>query len=547
MRNFQWLVLAKDRNMALAVSMVIGILVLQAVMCTANAHELGAKSVDHLTSVCLSRQADGDLRLQVPHWHGGNPQPPAVVTWTLSSADGSRVSTGTFTGAYSSCGGQCPSLCTNTYSCGASQASQGAWFDTNVDPLNVFIPGETITYTVLGGEATTAPTGSCISVNGGYGVNGGTSGPIVVPPDTTTCVADICGDGFRVSTEQCDGSDLNGATCESLGFDGGSLACGPCCSYDTSSCLNCNDAASAPVLSGCLGGQVLSNDPGTCCASSSFTVTASDADTATLCPSPTAVQTGGNPPDSCFSNGDVVTWQATDSAGQTATCSWQYFVIDTEAPVFDSCPSSGVSVSAGGVIDYGPIVVSDNCGIPPTVTQTAGPSQGSVAGLPGDYTVTYVASDASLSSLDATCTFTLTVGSFDAVVYQLNITESDAEPHGPEEALFLYMYIPVRINYMGDYQGAFGNAAGDGSMEYFELRRSDTGVVHYTSEQRASGTDPSDTTQVFSGISRVMNRGDLELWICMNPSTGSSCALLYPEVNMCTSIFYNVPAGCELE
>jgi hypothetical protein len=49
--------------------------------------------------------------------------------------------------------------------------------------------------------------------------------------------ASSCGDGVRAETEQCDGTDLGGATCESLGYALGGLACDPAtCAFDTSGC-----------------------------------------------------------------------------------------------------------------------------------------------------------------------------------------------------------------------------------------------------------------------------------------------------------------------
>ena len=46
-----------------------------------------------------------------------------------------------------------------------------------------------------------------------------------------------CGDGaIDVPGEQCDGSDLGGETCTSLGFAGGLLACDGSCAFVTSSC-----------------------------------------------------------------------------------------------------------------------------------------------------------------------------------------------------------------------------------------------------------------------------------------------------------------------
>ena len=46
-----------------------------------------------------------------------------------------------------------------------------------------------------------------------------------------------CGNGTLDPGEACDGADLNGQTCEGLGFGGGTLACnGSCTGFDTSGC-----------------------------------------------------------------------------------------------------------------------------------------------------------------------------------------------------------------------------------------------------------------------------------------------------------------------
>jgi hypothetical protein len=48
--------------------------------------------------------------------------------------------------------------------------------------------------------------------------------------------AAVCGDGHAAPPEQCDGSDLSGATCASLGEGDGVLACTPGCRFDTTGC-----------------------------------------------------------------------------------------------------------------------------------------------------------------------------------------------------------------------------------------------------------------------------------------------------------------------
>lgn len=69
--------------------------------------------------------------------------------------------------------------------------------------------------------------------------------------DMETCESErpACGNGHVGGGEQCDGADLNGAACASVGaFAGGSLGCTDACTFDTSAC--------EPVLAACGNGQV---------------------------------------------------------------------------------------------------------------------------------------------------------------------------------------------------------------------------------------------------------------------------------------------------
>ena len=60
-----------------------------------------------------------------------------------------------------------------------------------------------------------------------------------------------CGDSILAGAEDCEGDDLNSATCLTEGFDGGELAC-ESCSFDTSGCTTCNDGICDPgELTGC--------------------------------------------------------------------------------------------------------------------------------------------------------------------------------------------------------------------------------------------------------------------------------------------------------
>ena len=68
---------------------------------------------------------------------------------------------------------------------------------------------------------------------------GGGGGGYCPKPDM--CIPKWCGDGVINPYEQCDGSNLQGKTCQELGYDGGTLACKINCTYDTSGCFKCGN------------------------------------------------------------------------------------------------------------------------------------------------------------------------------------------------------------------------------------------------------------------------------------------------------------------
>jgi hypothetical protein len=71
---------------------------------------------------------------------------------------------------------------------------------------------------------------------------------------------DLCGNGAIDAPEQCDRADLGAATCSSLGYTSGTLACDQTCHYDVSQCVvsclvllcgvdvDCGSAACGPCL-----------------------------------------------------------------------------------------------------------------------------------------------------------------------------------------------------------------------------------------------------------------------------------------------------------
>ena len=63
--------------------------------------------------------------------------------------------------------------------------------------------------------------------------------PTCAAYDLSACAGPgyLCGNGKARMGEQCDGSDLSGATCETLGYANGVLACHPNCSFDVTGCV----------------------------------------------------------------------------------------------------------------------------------------------------------------------------------------------------------------------------------------------------------------------------------------------------------------------
>jgi len=57
-----------------------------------------------------------------------------------------------------------------------------------------------------------------------------------VMPTSVSVIVSVCGNGIKEASEQCDGADLGGQTCQGLGYVGGTLSCYPNCTFNTSGC-----------------------------------------------------------------------------------------------------------------------------------------------------------------------------------------------------------------------------------------------------------------------------------------------------------------------
>lgn len=85
----------------------------------------------------------------------------------------------------------------------------------------------------------TSGSGTTSGTTSGGSTSGSSTGS--GPDDTggTGPVIGGCGNGSIDMNEQCDGQNLNGFTCESLGNTGGTLLCDAVtCTFDTSLCTN---------------------------------------------------------------------------------------------------------------------------------------------------------------------------------------------------------------------------------------------------------------------------------------------------------------------
>lgn len=73
--------------------------------------------------------------------------------------------------------------------------------------------------------------------------------------------AQYCGDNIIQSSlsEICEPTNLNGQTCQSLGFTGGTLSCGTCTSYDTSLCSTTSTSSGGSGGGGSSSGGTVNN------------------------------------------------------------------------------------------------------------------------------------------------------------------------------------------------------------------------------------------------------------------------------------------------
>jgi len=191
--------------------------------------------------------------------------------WTISTLSGpgsASPSSGNSSGGVSSTGALTD---TTTYrlSCGSATRDVTVF----VPPAPVCSPGsqsvdvgQAASLTASQGDGNyswSAPSGNPSSGSGSsFNVSYSTSGDKTVTVNSAgrsaSCTVNIpsltCGNGQIDSGEQCDGSNLNGQTCTSLGFAGGTLSCYSNCTFNTSSCTSSSIESITATKLSCSGG-----------------------------------------------------------------------------------------------------------------------------------------------------------------------------------------------------------------------------------------------------------------------------------------------------
>ncbi|MEK7583658.1 MAG: DNRLRE domain-containing protein, partial [Patescibacteria group bacterium] len=165
-------------------------------------------------------------------------RPKLFITYTTGGADGDTVppviSNGAPTGTLTA-GTTSTSISVTTDESATCKASTTAGVSYNsmpltftntggvihTDTLNNLANGSTYNYSIRCQDVAGNINTSDYSLT--FSIASGTSSP-------------VCGNGVIESGEQCEGSNLNSASCISLGYSGGALSCSGLCQYVTTAC-----------------------------------------------------------------------------------------------------------------------------------------------------------------------------------------------------------------------------------------------------------------------------------------------------------------------
>jgi len=212
----------------------------------------------------------------------------------------------------------------------------------------------------------------------------------------------VVGDKFRNSNQGC--MDCGSSGCPNIQVDpsdcqdnGSSCAGGNFCTQINA----CSSDVTAPVITNCPSNQVV-NMTGPGCSRRVFWTTPTATDNCVIASFNPSHSSG-----SIFPKGlTVVTYTATDAAGNTSICSFNINVVDNTPPVITGCPAN-ITVDANAacqaVVSWTVPGFTDNCvGASISTTTPAGSTFNK-----GTTTVVYTATDASGNT--ATCSFNVIV------------------------------------------------------------------------------------------------------------------------------------------
>jgi hypothetical protein len=284
---------------------------------------------------------------------------------------------------------------------------------TNFEPGSSFPIGNTVvTYTA------TDPSGNSATCSFEVKVADTEAPVITCPADITTTV--VFGETGAVVTFDLPTATDNCGTANVVffsGFESGSVfpvgttsviysafdAAGNSVSCSFTVTIIAEGDTEAPVINDCPSNITLSNDSGSCVALVNWTPPSGSDNSGSV------TLASNFEPGSSFPIGTtVVTYTATDPSGNSATCSFEVNVVDTEAPVI-TCPADITTTVAfgetGAVVTFDLPTATDNCGVP-VLQLIDGLASGSLFPI-GTTTVSYQAADAAGNTQN--CSFTVTV------------------------------------------------------------------------------------------------------------------------------------------
>lgn len=114
---------------------------------------------------------------------------------------------------------------------------------TTIDPTNDPDSSTSATSTTVDPSSGSDSTGSTTMEETTGDTSSSSSDGSSSEGSSSTTNGDTCGDGALDAGEDCDGAELGGATCDSIGmgFTDGTLTCADDCTYDTSGCSTCGN------------------------------------------------------------------------------------------------------------------------------------------------------------------------------------------------------------------------------------------------------------------------------------------------------------------